>query len=121
LYEFPYTYDDGRCYNDINWWHRNYSQLDSLWFRGEINESYCNEMLSSISGPLTEQGLKICRKIGSLTGKDCYYYLFNHYNKLNGESCPSCGEPWKLSEVMFDEYDHRCDTCKIISKTGFEE
>lgn len=118
LYQFPYTYHDGHCYNDINRWHSSFADLFGLWFRGNVNEPYCFEMLSSITSPLTVSGLEICRSIERLTGKDCYYYLFNYESKINDNHCPSCGSEWKLAEKMFDEYDLRCDTCKIISKTS---
>ena len=121
LYEFPYTYNDDPSYNDVNWWHNNYSDFSRLWFRGQIEESYFNELLSSLKSPLSLTGLEICKNIERLTGKDCYYYLFNYNNDIEGDNCPSCGGPWKLPEKMFEEFDLRCDKCKIISNTRIDE
>ena len=120
LYEFPYTYNGDPSYNDINWWHNDYNDLMSLWFRGHINEAYCNKKLSSITSPLTKNGLAICRNIETLTARACYYYIFNYKNDIT-ENCPSCGEHWKLEEKMFDEFNRCCHKCKIISHTRIDK
>lgn len=121
LYEFPYTYSNDPTYHDINGWQKDYEDLISLWFSGRVNEAYCFEMLSSMTSPVTVSGFEICRRIESLTGKDCYYYLFNYESKVNDDACPSCGGEWQLEEKMFDEFDLRCDQCKIVSKKGLYE
>ncbi|UPK67455.1 DUF2310 family Zn-ribbon-containing protein [Chitinophaga filiformis] len=117
LYEFPYTYTDGESYNDINFWEDNYGAIYGTWRRGDIEEERFYSYLSSVDSPLSKQGLEICKKIEKLTGKKCYFYLFNDRNNRVDEKCPCCDGDWKLPEKMFGEFDLLCDDCRIISNT----
>jgi predicted nucleic acid-binding Zn ribbon protein len=117
LYEFPYTYKDGESYNDITFWENDYEAINGLWKRGQVDENKFYQYLSSVKSPLSQEGMRICRKIGELTNKDCYYYLFNYNSTRYSKSCPCCGASWKLVEKLFDEFNLKCDRCKIISRT----
>lgn len=115
LYEFPYTYHDGHCHNDINFWEADYESIYRTWRRSAIEEDRFSDYLALIDSPLSVQGLDICKRIETLTGKKCYYFLFSYDNTRYDEKCPSCNSDWRLSEKMFDEFDLRCDKCNIIS------
>lgn len=117
LYEFPYTYIDGESYNDINFWEDNYEAIYGTWRRGHIEEERFYNYLASVDSPLSKQGLDICKKVEKLTGKKCYFYLFNDTSNRVDEKCPCCDSDWRLSEKMFGEFDLVCDECGIISNT----
>lgn len=121
LYEFPNTYKDGHSYNDIMSWQDNYEAIYGIWNRGEIDERKFYNYLSSIRSPVSKAGLDICRKIEELTKKDCYFYLFNYNSERPFKKCPSCKGNWNLSTKMFEEFDLRCDKCKIISNTRIDK
>ncbi|SFM74289.1 Predicted nucleic acid-binding protein, contains Zn-ribbon domain [Chitinophaga sp. YR627] len=116
LYMFPYTYHDGYCHNDINFWEGNYDSIYDIWRRSEIEEERFSDYLALIDSPLSVQGSNVCRRIEALTGKKCYYHLFSYDNTRYDEKCPSCHSDWVLSEKMFDKFDLRCDKCNIISQ-----
>lgn len=118
LYMFPYTYHDGYCHNDINFWEGNYDSIYDIWRRSEIEEKRFSDYLSLINSPLSVKGLAVCKRIEELTDKKCYYYLFSYDNRRYDKKCPSCSSDWRLSEKMFEEFDLRCDKCNIISKTA---
>lgn len=119
LYKFPYTYSDNTSYFDINMWLSNYNDVYAIWDRGDINEPYFKELLSSFESELTVKGMEICLRIKQLTNKDCYFYLFNYDNDVP-DACPSCGGPWKLENRILDKFDFKCDKCNILSNLGVD-
>jgi predicted nucleic acid-binding Zn ribbon protein len=121
LYEFPYTYTDGNSYHDLYAWESDYEAIYRIWVRGEMEERRFYDYLSSIKSPLSQRGLAICRRLELLTGKDCYFYLFNYTGARHAKKCPVCNNDWKLTEKLFDEFDLKCDTCKIISNTRAQQ
>jgi predicted nucleic acid-binding Zn ribbon protein len=118
LYELPYTYINDSSYYDVNQWVANYEDIYALWSRGNVTEKVFYKHLSSVKSPLNKQGMGVRDRIELLTGKSCYYYLFNYNSRKNMNVCPCCGNNWKLEEKLFDKFDLKCDECRIISNTA---
>lgn len=117
LYQFPYTYIDGKSHNDINFWERDYEAMYRLWMRGAVDEPRMYQYLSHLNSDLNKNGRAIASRVAEVTGKPCYYYLFNYDSEVYAEKCPSCQEEWRLSEKLFGEFDLLCNQCRIVSNS----
>ncbi len=121
LYKLPYTYHDGECYNDINFWESNYKRIEGLWYNGAVGERWAQSQLQNYDSELSKQGIDCCKKIEEVTGVPTYYFLFNHrawgQKKDKERKCPSCGNDWILTDSTFNDfYAFKCDDCRLISE-----
>lgn len=121
LYKIPYTYHDGKCYDDINWYKSNYERVEGLWFNGTVGERWCQNQLQNFNSSLVKQGMECCRKIEELTKTPTYYHLFNYraWGKTKDENrkCPNCGGEWIIKGRTYkDFYAFKCDKCRIVSQ-----
>jgi predicted nucleic acid-binding Zn ribbon protein len=116
LYRLPVYYDHG--YMPILSWETNYISCDSLQMNCEVGENWALNQMQEIKSQLSKQGLEICRKIEELTSIPTFYYLHN-YKKYKGDQltrpCPSCTKKWNLKTQLNNQYDFKCDNCRIIS------
>ncbi|WP_426326214.1 DUF2310 family Zn-ribbon-containing protein [Pedobacter sp. R-06] len=116
LYRLPIYYDHG--YMPILRWETNYISCDSLQMNCEVGERWALNQMQEIKSQLSRQGLEICRKIEELTSIPTFYYLHN-YKKYKGDQltrpCPGCNKKWNLKTQLNNQYDFKCDECKIIS------
>lgn len=117
LYLLPKTSDCGENYQNITGWRNTYLSMYEIWFRGHSDEPYFYDQLTNYKSPLSELGIRISQQVSRLTGKDCYYHLFNDPNPDVPDfgNCPKCNSPWKLEQEMFDTFKFKCDNCLIIS------
>lgn len=117
LYLIPPTSKDGTNYFNIITWERNYEAIYQLWFRSEVAESFFYDQLINCQSDLSKQGMKLCKQIAGLTGKECYYYLYRYPDPDAAivENCPKCNLPWKLENELFERFIYKCDNCFIIS------
>lgn len=120
LYKIPYTYRDGKCYNDINFWERNYIRIDALWLSGEVGEKWCQSQLQNHDSALSKQGIACCQRIEAVTGIPTYYHLFNYrawgIKKDKARKCPQCGGDWLLEGAQTpDPFAFKCEPCRLIS------
>ncbi|KRT16533.1 DNA-binding protein [Pedobacter ginsenosidimutans] len=116
LYRLPIYYDHG--YMPILRWETNYISCDRLQMNCEIGERWALNQMQEIKSQLSKQGLEICRKIEELTSIPTFYYLHN-YKKYKEDQltrpCPGCNKKWNLKTQLNNQYDFKCDECKIIS------
>lgn len=117
LYEIPKT--DSDEYTSILSWESVYQACDTLQMNCTVGERFGLREMSNFESQLTQQGLNICKNIESLTHKPVFYYLYN-YRKINlakdkQRLCPSCGNPWLLTERLHDLFDFKCDNCRLLS------
>lgn len=120
LYKIPYTYSDGACYNDINFWGNNYQRIEGLWFNGYVGEKWAQNQMQNHDSELSKQGMECCRKIEQVTGIPTYYHLFNYRawgeKKDRGRKCPSYGGDWSShGDNVTDLYFFKCDKCRLVS------
>lgn len=116
LYRLPVYYDHG--YMPILRWETNYVSCDSLQMSCEVGERWALNQMQEINSQLSKQGLEICRNIEEQTLIPTYYSLYN-YKKYKGNQlarpCPSCHEKWGLETPINNQYNFKCDKCRIIS------
>ncbi len=120
LYKIPYTYSDGECYNDINFWENNYERILGLCFSG-LGERWAQNQLQNHDSELSKQGIASCKRIEELTELPTYYFLFNYrawgQKKDRKRKCPKCGGEWLLKNHTFNDfYAFKCDDCRLISE-----
>jgi predicted nucleic acid-binding Zn ribbon protein len=117
LYLLPKTSVSGENYHNIISWERSYDSIAGLWFRGNVDEPYFYHQLTNYNSALSLKGMEICKQIATLTGKDCYYHLFNDPdpNVPDFKNCPKCNGPWKMEKELFDTFKYKCTNCFLIS------
>lgn len=115
IYLLPETYEDGRGYDNIFFWRKNYVNTFELWFDGTIGEKYHLKQMANIKSSLSKQGLIVCQNIERVTGKPTYYFL--DFQKHKKDTCPSCNKVWKLEKSISDDnISYLCIDCKIVSR-----
>lgn len=114
IYSIPETYEDGKGYDDIFFWEKNYDACYDLWFSSEIDENFHLKQLSNVDSELTKLGLNVCKNIERVTGKKVYYYLMN-YEKNNNVKCPSCNKEWTVTDEIHEKFNFKCDSCNLIA------
>ncbi len=123
LYHLPKTYDAE--YFDIKHWESDYQNCDELQMGCFVGERFALRQMFDINSSLSRDGLAICDKLTSLSGKKCFYYLHKYYGKsLEKEKarvCPKCGNAkWLLKEPLHDIFDFKCDNCLLLSSIAFQ-
>ncbi len=116
LYKLPIYSDYG--YMDVLRWESNYISCDRLQMNCEVGEKWAMNQMQKVDSALSNQGMKICEKITSLTNIPTYYYLYNYRNKRfekGNKHCPVCNSNWSVKRILLNTYDYKCDKCKIIS------
>lgn len=121
LYQLPYTYQDGKCFSDINSWDNNYIRVRGLWFNGAVGERWAQNQLQNHNSELSKQGIKCCQKIEKVTGIPTYYFLFSYrawgQKKERERKCPNCGGDWLVENKTSDDfYAFQCHDCRLISE-----
>jgi predicted nucleic acid-binding Zn ribbon protein len=121
LYQISQTDKDE--YNDVLTWESNYEACDRLQMNCSAGEKFGLQQISDFKSQLTKQGLKICKKIETLTQKPVFYYLLN-YRRITIEQdkirkCPSCGGNWLLKKKLHRFIDFKCKKCKLVSNLSF--
>ena len=118
LYRIPPTYDDSEYYN-VKSWETDYQACDALQMGCKTGERFGLREMASPDSSLTKRGRELCEQINQSTGVPTYYYLFRYHGrslaKERGRRCPLCGGEWLLAEPLFDRFDFRCDTCRLLS------
>ena len=116
LYRLPVYYDHG--YMPILRWETNYISCDSLQMNCEVGENWALRQMQEIKSQLSKHGLEICRKSEELTSVPTFYYLHT-YKNYEGDQlrwpCPGCTQKWNLKAELNNQYDFKCDNCRIIS------
>ena len=117
LYKLPIYYDYG--YMPILKWESNYQSCDTLNMNCEVGEMWAMKQMWRLDSALSQQGIEICKKLTELTNIPTYYYLFN-YRRISkkkdlARKCPSCKGNWLLKEKLHEEFDFKCDKCRLIS------
>lgn len=117
LYKLPIYYDYG--YMPILSWETNYISCDSLQMNCEVGERWALNQMQKIDSQLNKQGLKICRKLEEITSIPTYYFLYD-YKKYKGKQqleslCPGCNNKWILKTQLHENFDFKCETCRLLS------
>jgi predicted nucleic acid-binding Zn ribbon protein len=116
LYRLPKYYDFG--YMPILSWETNYISCDSLQMNCEVGERWALNQMEDVTSTLSKQGLEICKRIEELSSVKTYYYVHN-YKKFKGDQltrrCPSCNSKWSMKTPLHNQYNFKCDNCKIVS------
>ena len=121
LYKIPFTYHDGECYDDINFWENNYRRIDGLWLNGAVGERWAQNQLQNHDSELSIQGVACCKKIEEVTEIPTYYFLFNYrawgQAKDKDRKCPNCRGDWLINgSTVNNYYAFKCDNCRLISE-----
>lgn len=119
LYKIPFTYHDGACYNDVQFWNNNYGRMYGLWFSGEW-ERYAQRQMQDPHTALSRQGRAVCQRIETVTGVPTFYFLFNYRRRTPAQDrawkCPLCGKNWLLEGAEpTDTFAFRCEDDRIVS------
>lgn len=121
LYRIPPTYDDSE-YHDLLGWRKDYLACDGLWFSG-LAERHQKRQLASPDSELSKTGRMLAAKVETLTGVPTYYYLFRYNGRSlaaeKATKCIVCAGDWLL-EKRWDDFDFRCDRCRLISNIAFD-
>ena len=68
---------------------------------------------------LSQTGVGIATRITELTGIPTYYYLYRYGGRsLKSErerKCPGCDGEWLLVEALHEQFDFKCDHCRLVS------
>ena len=122
LYKIPKTYDD-EYYNVISW-QSDYQACDSLQMNCKVGDRWATNQLSKPDSALSRQGLDVCKKIESITGKKVYYYLYRDRGKSLKEEkkrkCPSCDAIWYEKEQRHNLFDFVCERCHLLSNIAWD-
>lgn len=120
IYSIPETYHDGKGYDDIFFWRKNYQACYDLWALSYVGEKYHQSQLSKHDSKLTQMGLQVCKNIEKVTNKSVYYFLMN-YDKVTPKKdkkrkCPVCNGDWIVDTKLHETFDFKCDKCKLLSE-----
>jgi len=119
LYRVPPT---GECgdYEDVRFWEYHYRAFDSIWIASGAGERLAYRQLTMPDSELSIEGLDVCRRIEKAIGIPAYYYLRRHYGRSQKlerhRRCPGCSGEWLLNECWLEQYDFRCDHCRLVSE-----
>lgn len=110
---------------DLIKWQENQAACDQLQMNalGEL-EAQVVEQLSNHNSDLNQQGRRLANAIEHATEKPVYQYLY----RVGGESkqteltrrCPSCDGDWSLQDPLFELFDFKCDTCRLVSNLSWD-
>ncbi|MFM2482473.1 Zn-ribbon-containing protein [Celerinatantimonas sp. YJH-8] len=105
-------------------WQEDWSACDQLQMNGFILENEAVEQLSTTGTRLFQRGWDLVRRIGYLTGKPTYLYLYrvggHSLEEEKNRSCPVCGHSWRLEAPLHDLFEFRCDRCLLISNLSWD-
>lgn len=122
LYKIPKTVDEE--YHDIISWQSDYQSCDSLQMNCTVGERFGINQLSNYDSQLSRNGLKVCRSIEKVTGKNVFYYLYKYnaksYRKELLRKCPKCGGDWHLKKTLHNRFDFMCKKCKLLSNIAWD-
>ena len=119
LYRLPPTNDYGSYDNTVRW-RANYQAYDGLWFRTRgAQEKHAYRQLAHVDSALSREGRAVCRAIEQGTRRRTYYYLFRYSGRSRerelASTCASCGRAWRLDKPWHEEFDFRCERCRLVS------
>ncbi|MBO1520597.1 Zn-ribbon-containing protein [Oceanisphaera pacifica] len=105
-------------------WQEDWEACDQLQMNGSILEHGAVEEISNHNSRLSRRGRELCKRIEALTHTATYYYLY----RVGGESlateqhrpCPSCGQPWHVSEPIHGIFDFKCEPCRLVSNLSWD-
>jgi predicted nucleic acid-binding Zn ribbon protein len=103
--------------SDLSSWAKSYKACEQLWIY-QTSKGIGLRQLSDLKSELSQAGLKTCKEIAELTGRPVYYYLSSAIKSRSREvarPCPSCGGEWRLKKRILDEFDFKCDKCRLLS------
>jgi predicted nucleic acid-binding Zn ribbon protein len=121
LYKIPPTHPDGKCYDNLRSWERNYRQIYGLWINGEICEDFFQQQMQDPTSELSAIGRNLCQIIERLTGQPTYYFLLNYRDWSVAEDlarlCPLTGREWLLAGKSADDaIAFKCDESRLVSE-----
>ncbi|WP_115717942.1 Zn-ribbon-containing protein [Gallaecimonas mangrovi] len=105
-------------------WQDDWMACDQLQMNGVSAEQAALFELGDPKSPLGRRGHDFAKRIEYLTKIPTYYYLY----RVGGESleaeqnrlCPSCGQPWRLTEALHGIIDFKCDNCRLVSNLSWD-
>jgi predicted nucleic acid-binding Zn ribbon protein len=113
------TYQDR---NDIYGWQCAYRHCDSIWIDSSALEIPAYKQLADPFSALSQEGIKICKKIEKITGVPTYYYLMRYWGRRKDEAkrkCPICGHAWRTkhheNNPIFWQFAFKCKKCRLVS------
>ena len=116
LYRIPHIHDDEHLC--ILHWEADYQACDTLQMHCTTGERFGEDQLADHDSSLSRNGRDICEKLEAIMGIPIYYYLHRMKGRSleeeRGRPCPSCHQPWKLSERTH-LFDFKCDPCRLLS------
>ncbi len=104
-------------------WESDYQACDSLQMNCATGERFGSRELSRVDSSLTRRGRQLGHELTTRTGVPVYYYLYRYGGRSlareQARRCPGCGGRWLLREVWHDQFDFRCDRCRLVSNVAW--
>ncbi|WP_432453865.1 MULTISPECIES: Zn-ribbon-containing protein [unclassified Agarivorans] len=122
LYHFPAVANGD--HRQLIKWQEDWSACDQLQMNGSILEFSAIQEISSTHSRLFQRGSDLCKRLEYLTKTPTYLYLY----RVGGDSllaesqrhCPSCNQPWRLTENLHDILDFKCERCRLVSNISWD-
>lgn len=125
LYQIPT--EAGRYYephDDLRAWVNNYNACDTLNLGSRLAEKWALRQMGRPRSKLSKEGRRLCRRLEKLMGVPVFYYLHRYYGrswkKEEARKCPRCKGKWRLKEQWHNEFDFRCDRCRLLSNIAMQ-
>ena len=113
LYQLPKLKFE-KDYYSLRIWNSDYQTYSNLWLSSGVGEKMAYNQISNPRSTLNQKALKICKEYSMLTNK-VFYYDLNEIEKKHKTTCPICKRKWKQEILFLDEYEYKCEYCKLLS------